>query len=598
MGYEKTTIAKIIDDIFYRKMYLPAIQRKYVWSDNQIIKLMDSLMRGYPIGTFLFWKVSKGVVTDKGYSMYDFIQDFHERDMYKNKLVGPFLTREETMKAVLDGQQRLTSLYIVLEGSVTRKLPNKRWKNPYAFVKKELYFNLFSKGDSISKGEDVGNEERENLYEFKFFNENDESLNQKTDKLWFKVKDILKYSAINSEFRNTWTKNIEKGKTDQEKDYWRDKAIDNAGRLFDTIRKNENINYFEVETDTIDDVLDIFVRVNAGGVTLSKTDLLFSTIVSHWDNGREKIDQLLSEINKIGDGFNFTNDFIMRACLYVLDMPISLKVETFKKDSVQIIRDNWNKIEIAIKDTANLLYSFGFNRDNIISYVAILPILYYRFKFGNGIDADIVKEELRKYYVIAQIKQIFGASTNSALVNLRNVLKNEFDKNHSYSFDTNSLINLRFSGDRTLHFTAEEVDEMFGDDPKYEFGPYSFMLLTLLYPNLNYSITNFHQDHMHPYSSFEEKSIAGLRLPDNNIIDDTRISEWKHKRNTLANLQLLDGRANEKKNAMPLKEWLKNNADKAKYLPNNISYELNNFEEFLEQRKQLMSAELKAILKV
>ena len=76
MGYEKTTIAKIIDDIFYRKMYLPAIQRKYVWSDNQIIKLMVSLMRGYPIGTFLFWKVSKGVVTDKGYSMYDFIQDF------------------------------------------------------------------------------------------------------------------------------------------------------------------------------------------------------------------------------------------------------------------------------------------------------------------------------------------------------------------------------------------------------------------------------------------------------------------------------------------------------------------------------------------
>ena len=598
MEYKTATIEEILDDINHRRMYLPAIQRKYVWSDYQIIRLMDSLMRGYPIGTFLFWKVDKGVVTDKGYSMYDFIQNYHERDMYKNTLVGPFARRDETMRAVLDGQQRLTSLYIVLQGSISRKLPNKRWKNSDAFIKKELYFNLFSKNEISNQSGDGSNEENETLYEFKFFNENDESLKQKNDKLWFKVKDILRYSRINSEFFNVWTKNIEKGETYEEKDIWRDRVIDNAGRLLDVIKNSKNINYFEVETERIDDVLDIFVRVNSGGVTLSKTDLLFSTIVSHWDKGREKIDDLLELINRIGDGFNFTNDFIMRACLYVLDMPITLKVETFKKESVQNIRDNWDKIQKAIKDTAILLFKFGFNRDNIISYVAILPIIYYVYKADSNIDLDVAKEELKKYYVIAQVKQLFGASTNSALTILRNALKNEFDKNHLYLFNTNSLTHLRFSGDRTLNFTPEEIDEMFGDDPKYEFGSYSFMLLTLLYPNLNYSITNFHQDHMHPHSSFEGEEINDLVLPDGSKIDDKKISEWKHKRNTLANLQLLDGRANEKKNAMPLKEWLQNNNNKAKYLPENISYELSNFEEFIERRKELMSAALKAVLKV
>ena len=59
MAYEKKSIRAILDDVNCRRVYLPAIQRKYVWGDNQITKLMDSIMLGYPIGTFLFWKVKK-----------------------------------------------------------------------------------------------------------------------------------------------------------------------------------------------------------------------------------------------------------------------------------------------------------------------------------------------------------------------------------------------------------------------------------------------------------------------------------------------------------------------------------------------------------
>ena len=74
--------------------------------------------------------------------------------------------------------------------------------------------------------------------------------------------------------------------------------------------------------------------------------------------------------------------------------------------------------------------------------------------------------------------------------------------------------------------------------------------------------------------------------------------DWRRRRNTLANLQILEGRRNESKNAMSLVDWLKKpeNKENAKYVPNNISYELSNFEEFMEKRQELMSNALKEIL--
>ena len=65
MSYNKATIAAIVEQIDNNRIYLPAIQRKFVWSENQITKLMDSILRGYPFGTFLFWKVKKKTINEK-----------------------------------------------------------------------------------------------------------------------------------------------------------------------------------------------------------------------------------------------------------------------------------------------------------------------------------------------------------------------------------------------------------------------------------------------------------------------------------------------------------------------------------------------------
>ena len=567
MAYEKKNIRAVIEEINSRKIYLPAIQRKYVWDDDQITRLMDSIMLGYPIGTFLFWKVRKSIINKKEYSMYEFIKDFHERDVYKNPSAPqpfPIGSDEETIWAVLDGQQRLTSLYIALQGSMSRKLPNKRWKNDDAFPIKELYLDLHSQR---TDEEDIS-------YEFKFLTQ-EEAKKQKDDKLWYLVKDILKYSQ--DELVTDLI--IPSDKV----------AMKNISLLHTRLVGDEIINYFEVQTDSIDSVLDIFVRVNSGGTVLSKSDLLFSTIVSHWDKARDEIDKLLAEINKIGEGYKFSNDFIMRTCLYVLDMSVTLKVETFKKESVLKIKNNWENIRKTIKDTVDLLNEFGFNSENIISYVAVSPMVYYRFKGGN-FDAES-KSELRKYIVISQVRQVFGAATNSALTSIREALKAA----PTDSFKMGNLLKVRFTGERTLRYTSEEIDAMFDT---YEIGAYTFMLLSLLYPNLKYSQKGFHQDHMHPYAGFEESKIANLKLPDGSIIDDVRKDEWRRRRNTLANLQLLEGRENERKNATPLVDWIEvtANSENAKYMPSDSSFELSHFEDFMDKRQKLMSDALKAIL--
>ncbi|MCR5021800.1 DUF262 domain-containing protein [Ruminococcus sp.] len=570
MSYIKVTIKDIIDDINSRKMYLPAIQRKYVWSDLQIVRLMDSIMRGYPIGTFLLWKVRKKIVNEKEYSMYEFIKDYHERDLFNNPPAPqPFTYHndDEYIWSLLDGQQRLTSIYISLQGSIRRKLPNKRWKNDDAFPQKELYFNLHS---NYTEDDDI-------TFEFAFLTDAESKLD-KDDKLWYRVKDILKYKQEELITSLILPKGLA---TDT-------KATNNISLLHRRFVTEEIINYFEVEADSIDNVLDIFVRVNSGGTVLSKSDLLFSTIVSHWDKARDEIDKLLSEINKKGEGFKFTNDFIMRTCLYLLDMSVTLKVETFKKESVILIKNNWNNIKTSIKETVDLLVDFGFSSENIMSYVAISPIVYYHYHGGKFDKTS--KPELRKYYITAQLRQIFGAASNSALTLIRTELK----KHTNSSFALSDLYSIRFTGDRTLKYTSEDIDSLFDT---YEIGAYTFMILSLLYPNLKFGQKGFHQDHMHPHTSFETEKISNLKLPDGTVISSDTISEWQRRRNTLANLQLLEGRENEEKNKTPLEEWLKKPENKGvKYLPKDISYTLSNFEEFMEKRQEIMSSELKKLL--
>lgn len=606
LSYANETIWKIVSQINH-KIYLPAIQRKFVWNQEQITRLFDSLMKGYPIGTFLFWNVEKQVVNAQQYSMYNFICDYHERDKAINsRAASPFPVHgnddHDAIWAVLDGQQRLTALYIGLQGSAAYRLPRRFWSNNNAFPPKELYFNLLSKGDSDneeSAEEDgvskTGNSQEDETikYEFAFherpvqdvenpnrdvwFEQRDEEGN--LVKLWYLVKDILRYNTfagVTSRLMlpNNWITNPV--------------IVKNLAQLHTVLTSERTINYCEVSSDSMDAVLDVFVRVNSGGTVLSKSDMLFSTLVSQWPGARGEFDMLLKSLKSRGNGFKFDVDFIMRSCLYLIDVPLRLKVEAFRNRNVTVIQNEWPKIKQAILDTVDLLEDLGYDAQMLQSYAAVHPIVYYRYRGGSW-QGNADKKAIQKYLAAAQLKRLFRSSQDSVLEKIRGVLK----ASSNTEFPLAQLKAISFAGGVCLAYTSAEIDELFDR----EIGSDTFMVLALLYPHLQLGQIRFHQDHMHPYAGFKRTALENLILPGGRRLTPDQIEDWMRRRDTLANLELLKGTTNQQKSKTPLADWLSDPMHKqnTQYLPD-VSYDLSNFEEFMAERQKLMTAALKPIL--
>jgi uncharacterized protein with ParB-like and HNH nuclease domain len=111
------TIETLLNKVEQHEYILPAIQREFVWRPDQICQLFDSLLQGYPFGTFLFWKIKTENL--RQYQFYDFMRDYHQRDQVHCKKLD--IIGENDRIAVLDGQQRMTALNIGLRGSYSWK---------------------------------------------------------------------------------------------------------------------------------------------------------------------------------------------------------------------------------------------------------------------------------------------------------------------------------------------------------------------------------------------------------------------------------------------------------------------------------------------
>ena len=504
----------------------------------------------------------------------------------------------EKIIGVLDGQQRLSSMYIALQGTYAYKKPYARWDNDSAFPKRKFYLNLLR--DPEEK-EDEGY-----IYEFKFLTDNEAKRVDK-EHLWFLIIEVLTWGEdpeIDEYYDNLLDNNeIEENIKEIIKN--KRKQIKHILRiLHNRLVSDKIINYYKIKEQELDNILDIFVRVNSGGTILSKSDLLFSTIVANWEEGRQEIEEFLKTINKKGDGFNFNNDFIMRSCLVLTDCPVLFKVRSFKKDNIIKIKNQWEDIKTSISKTVDLLVEFGFNGENLTSQNAVIPIAYYFIKGGN--DDETSKNNIRKYLIHALLKQIYGGHGDRVLASIRYALqkegksddekseKNYCLKQNSFSFE--NLLNIvKLPSAKSLKISDEDIGEIL----EYKKGPYTFMVLSLLYPNLKLGQVKFHQDHIHPASLFTESKLKEYDIPQDNW------EKWQEMRDRLPNLQLMEGNENESKNKTPFKQWLDNaypNGNdrekfmKTNYIPNDDILEFKNFEVFYEKRKKFLKDELKAIL--
>jgi uncharacterized protein with ParB-like and HNH nuclease domain len=103
------TIKEAMDNIFHRRYLLPAIQREFVWESQQIELLFDSIMRNYPINSFMVWRITDSTIKE-GYKFYEFLKNYREYFYKENQYINTSGVAD--FSAVIDGQQRLTSLYI------------------------------------------------------------------------------------------------------------------------------------------------------------------------------------------------------------------------------------------------------------------------------------------------------------------------------------------------------------------------------------------------------------------------------------------------------------------------------------------------------
>ncbi len=573
------TIKDAIDKIHNRQYLLPAIQRKFTWSSNQIEMLFDSILRGYPINSFMMWRISANEIKS-GYKFYEFLTEFREFFAENNKDIDTKGVSD--FEAVIDGQQRLTSLYIGLHGSYAYKMPRKWWKDTEECLPtRKLYLNL---GAPVKQQYD-----NQKAYDFRFLSRSDleKFHNAQDGSIWFEVGEILDLDSTKKVMRYISDKNL----TDN------DYAYDTLSTLFEAIHVKRLINYYLQEEQEPDKVLDIFIRTNSGGTPLSFSDLLMSIASANWKNinARKEIDGIISEIYGIGrPGFLIDKDFVLKTCLVLFVDNIKFQLKNFTFENVQLFETNWGKVKKSIVAAFTLFEKLGFNNSTFRAKNAAIPVIYYIYY--NDLSDSIVKatydkddrKTITKWLTLTFIKSIFGGQTDSVLVSMRKVLKETKGKN----FPAKELMDA-FKNDpaRNYSFDDEFIDGLLEAQKD---SSDAFYILHLLYPDLDYFNQDFHQDHLHPATTFSSTDKLEASIPEKDREFATDAKNW----NSVANLQLLNGLMNMSKNDTPLAEWVaKNNIDKKSlYISDTTSLDIKDFRTFIAERRAILKTRLKEIV--
>ena len=286
---------------------------------------------------------------------------------------------------VLDGQQRLQSLFIGLKGS---------------YNKKELFFDILS--GKKTAPEDI-------RYIFKFKDSRDASFP------WIKFNELV----FDNNKLNRIVKNIIESAPRELTDEEEDVINENVSQIMKTFQIDENVIYQELDSvdnpDCYedDDVVEIFIRANSGGTPLSKSDLLFSLLAASWEDSDEKMDELLNELNKTG--YAFTRDFILKCCLSLLNKGAAYKVEKFRDNSTRDkITQDWDQISSAIKDVKDYLWGKTFIHSDyaLTSYLVLMPLIYFRYHYE---DKWSTTKNIDEYILRTLLAGAFSGSPDSLI---------------------------------------------------------------------------------------------------------------------------------------------------------------------------------------
>ncbi|RVZ12253.1 DUF262 domain-containing protein [Helicobacter pylori] len=438
-----------------------------------------------------------------------------------------------------------------LKGTRTLKKKGAKYDNPNAYEEKRLYLNLKHQPNMDNP---------EDNYQFEFHAQKPE--NDK-EHFWFKVGDILELKSVVN-----YTREHELG--------------DKESELLETLNKafhdKQLISFFEETEKNLNKVLNIFIRVNSGGVKLSYSDLLMSILTASFSSDiREKMNELVDALKDKGFS-NVGQDQVLKTCLLLIGKDTTFELKNFNKKNIKEIEDNWEKITESIYNAAKLLETFGYA--GYLGSAYILSSLAYFYFLNPKMDKNDEQQAL-KFVRNAQITSYFSSTTDTKLSAIAHSIK------ESRTFEAFNH-NLAKHQTWPLKITNDAIEEMMCSSSH----ALVFPILQILYPNLNYKNTTFHIDHIYPKSKFKK----------NKKLD----KDFYKCENHLYNLQLLEGQENSaKKDKDPevwLKEEYKDNQQaieeykKRNYIDPTLKLEWENIKEFREKREEAIITKLKEVL--
>ncbi len=400
----------------------------------------------------------------------------------------------------------------------------------------------------------------EDNYQFEFHAKKPE--NDKKH-FWFKVGDILELKNVVS-----YTREHNLGGEESA-------LLENLKNAFCT---EKLISYFEETEKDLDKVLNIFIRVNSGGVKLSYSDLLMSILTASFSSDiREKMNELVDALKDKGFS-NMKQDQVLKTCLLLVGSNIEFKLKNFNKPNIKKIEDNWEKITDSIYNAAKLLENFGYA--GYLGSAYILSSLAYFYFLNSKMDKND-EEQALKFIRNAQITSYFTSSTDTKLNNIAHSMKG------AQTFESFNH-NLAKHEKNPLKITNDMIEEMVN----YKYSDQVFPILQILYPHLNYKNTTFHIDHIYPKSKFNGK---------NKKLNQ----DFYWWRDYLFNLQLLEGAENQAKKDKDPEVWLKEEYKneqaieeykKRNYIDPTLKLEWENIKEFREKREEAIIKTLKEVL--
>jgi len=393
----------LLNQVADEEIVLPAIQRDFVWSESQTAKLLDSVMRGYPIGLVLLWETYNDI------QFRPFARDYKSGNLhaYRDNDGG------RRIRVVLDGQQRMQSLYVALHGQREGR-------------------SVFLDVLSGQKGDDV--EEEQFLFQFLTTevasNKNSETEEAITPKdrrdhipyWWLSVKDLF---SMNAPAKRELVRDVAArlDLTDEEGLL----LDDNLGAFADVFTRDENI----LRVSTIDanlpndspyrkteaDVLEIFVRVNREGTALSRSDLIFSMLKLNWKESAEGLPEFVQAINN-GNSFELDTDFVVRCLFAVSGLGGRLELNLLRRRSnVETLQENFDKCCDAIRATVDFVQNECKCQSSRLlgSSHTLVPIVYYFFHLPRHDVPNAEVDRLRTSLYLLALAKPFSRYADSRI---------------------------------------------------------------------------------------------------------------------------------------------------------------------------------------